>query len=260
MKILQPFLAIPELLKLRCLVVLEDLLHCGLDLFPVDQRVVALQSFQGIQRAVSAFINQDFDADYQHVVRPMAAALGANGMLQYMQIANRMFGLDNAESRTVARINAENYLRVSGRELGLSIRTGGGGYNTPTPITPWISRMEYAAYANSPDEFRTAYRGAIDEARRSGKPNPEDYVKRAFETRHPLRYVFSATPSEQEYRQVLSSLDDLGRDSVQEAIRMFNYYGSHIGLTPFAGSVKKDYQRATSSNPAARARAMAYAR
>lgn len=209
----------------------------------VDQRVVSLQAFQGIQKAISVFINQGFDPDYRNVVRPMVSSLGGNGMLQYMQIINHAFDLDNVESRVVKRINAENYLRVVGRDLGMSIRTGGGGYATPTPITPWIARMEYAAYANDPAEFRSAYDGAKAEAKDAGKPDPADYVKKAFETRHPLRYVFAQVPSEREYRQVLANLDGQGQESVQEAVRLFNYYGSHIGLTPFNGSVRKDQAR-----------------
>jgi hypothetical protein len=163
-------------------------------------------------------------------------------MLEYMQIFNHAFDFDNAENRVVKRINAENYLRVTGRDLGMSIRSG-GGYNTPTPITPWIARMEYAAYANNPAEFREMYQGAIAEAKNAGKPDPADYVKRAFETRHPLRYVFAQTPSEREYREIVGNLDDTGREAVTDAVRLFNYYGSHLGLAPFSGSKKKDTQR-----------------
>jgi len=205
-----------------------------------DQRIVALQSFHGLMNALTSLYHQDFDPDYQHVVRPFFAALGGNGLLQYMQIANRMVGADNVESRTVRRINAQNYLRVTGRDLEMPIRVSNRGYGTPTPMTPWIARMEFAAYANSPAEFREAYRGAIQKAKEIGKADPEDYVKRAFETRHPLRYVFSQIPSEQEYRRILGAMDDNGRDAVTEAIRMFNYYGAHIGVTPFQGSTRKN--------------------
>jgi hypothetical protein len=184
----------------------------------VDQRVVALQSFQSVQRAISAFI---------------------------------------VENRVVKRINAENYLRVTGRELGMSIRSGGAGYNTPTPITPWIARMEYAAYANNPSEFREMYQGAIEEAKKAGKSDPADYVKKSFETRHPLRYVFSVTPSERDYKEVINNLDDNGRDAVTDAVRLFNYYGAHLGLAPFSGSAKKDVKRAAGGDAAGRARALA---
>lgn len=221
----------------------------------VDQRVVALQSFQSLQRAITSFVNQGGDADYQHVIRPILAGLGGNGMLQYMQLANHAFDLDNSESRVVKRINAQNYLRVVGRDLGMSIRSSSGSYNTPTPVTPWLARMEYAAYANSPDEFKQAYRGALTAAKETGKDDAPDYIKKAFETRHPLRYVFAQVPSEKEYKQVLADLDDRGTEAVTEAVSLFNYYGSHLGITPFAGSKSK--AKKPNAVAAAKARALA---
>jgi hypothetical protein len=217
-----------------------------------DERIVALQSFQAIMRSVSALVHQNWDPDYSHVVRPFIYAVGGNGLLQYQDIANKMFDLDNVESRVVKRINAENYLRVTGRDLGMSIRTGTGAFNTPTPITPWIARMEYAAYANDPDLFREAYRSAIEKAKEGGKSDPVDYVKKAFETRHPIRTVFATTPSEREYQQVLANMDERGQTDVTEAVRLFNHYGQAIGLTPFNGSAKKD--RPLSADTIARAR------
>lgn len=205
-----------------------------------DQRIVALQSFQGLMRAVSSLVNQGGDADYSHVVRPMFAALGGNGLLQYAQIANHAFDIDNAESRVVKRINATNYLRVVGRDQGMDLKKSSGGYGTPTPTTPWIARMEYAAYANNPDDFRAAYKGAVAEAKAIGKPDPEDYIRKAFETRHPLRYVYATVPSETEYRKILGAMDEDGQVAVKDAIRLFNYYGAFLGLKPFEGSRKKD--------------------
>lgn len=227
-------------------------------LLSLDQRVVALQSFQSVTKAISALVNQRFDPDYQHVVRPMIGALGGGGLLEYMQIMNHAFDFDNVESRTVKRINAQNYLRVTGRDLGMSLRQGGGAYNTPTPITPWIARMEYAAYANNPEDFRAAYRGALEEAKRAGKENPASYIKENFAQRHPIRFVFAQVPSEREYRQILANMSDDGKEDVTEAVRLFNYYGSHLGITPFQGSVKKDQQR-FAMPPSARARAAALA-
>lgn len=225
----------------------------------VDQRVVALQSFQGLLSAVSNLVNQGFDPDYSHVVRPVFAALGGNGLLQYMQIANHAFDFDNVESRVVKRINASNYLRVVGRDQGMNLKKSSGGYATPTPTTPWIARMEYAAYANSPAEFREAYKGAVAEAKRVGKADPEDYVKKAFETRHPIRFVFAQVPSESEYRRMINSMDDTGRESVREAVRLFNYYGSFLGLNPFEGSTKKDKAPSAADLLRSRERAMARA-
>lgn len=224
--------------------------------FSVDQRVVALQSMQGLINAASSYINQDFDADYSHVMRPAIAAMGGNGLLQYMQIANRMFDFDNAESRLVKRINAQNYLRVVGRDLGMEMKKSSGGYATPTPITPWISRMELAAYANNPDDFRAARQGAIEEAKASGKPDPIEYVKRTFEGHHPLRNVFNTVPSVKEYRQILQNLDEDGQTDVKEAVRLFNHYGSFIGIQPFEGSAKKDQQNSPQGLAQAQIRAL----
>lgn len=220
-----------------------------------DARVLALSNLQSLIRAASSFINQDFNADYSHVVRPFLTSIGGGGTLQYIQLANRAFGLDNVESRVTARINASNYLRVAGRELGLSIRTGQAGYGTPTPITPFISNMEYAAYANDPLDFRRAYLEAVTEAREAGKEKPEDYVKRSFESRHPLRFVFQTVPSEQEYRAILASLNDKGREDVATAIRLFNFYGGKLKIAPMQG--RKRQPGAKTSSAEARARALA---
>lgn len=206
----------------------------------VDGRVLALNNIQSLIRAASSFINQDFNADYSHVVRPFITSIGGGGMLQYMQLANNAFGLDNVESRVTARINASNYLRVAGRELGLNIRAGQAGYGSPTPITPFIAAMEYAAYANDPAGFRSAFETAKAKAKGAGKPEPEDYVKRSFETRHPLRFVFQTVPSTAEYAQILGALNDNGREDVSTAVRLFNFYGAKLGLKPMEGREPKN--------------------
>lgn len=205
----------------------------------VDQRVVAFSSLQSLIRSVQSFTNQDFDADYVHVVRPMVQAIGGGGLLQYMQLANNALGLDNAESRATARLNASNWLRVVGRELDLEVRSGGGGYNTPTPLTPWMTRMELAAYGNDAGDFAEAYRGALEEAAASGKPDPKDYVKRAFETRNPLRSVFKTAPTASEYTRILGELPEAGARDVSEAVRLINAYGAGIGVKPFDGREAK---------------------
>jgi hypothetical protein len=201
----------------------------------MDQRVVAMSSLMGLFRTINAFASQGANIDYSGVVRPAMMALGGNGALQYMQLANRFFGLDNAESRAVARTNSYNWLRVTGRALGMEIKPMSGGYNTPTPMTPFLSRMQLATYGNDRTDFMDAYREAITEARRIGKENPEDYVKRAFETRNPLVTVFRVRPSAGEYAQLLAAMPDSGRRDVSEAVTLFNRYATMIGASPFVG-------------------------
>ena len=205
----------------------------------VDQRVLAFSSLQSIQRVISAWLNQDFNADYTHVVRPLASAVGGGGLLQYIQIANHAFGLDNAEARTTARLNAQNYLRVAGRELEMDVRTPNGGYNNPTPLTPYLTQMELAMYANSPADFQSAYSTAVAMAKDAGYADPVDHVKRAFASRNPLKSVFRTAPSEAELQRLLAALPDYGRRDVSEALRLFHHYGQSIGITEDRSTTRK---------------------
>ena len=205
----------------------------------VDQRVVAISSAQSIMQAASSFMNQGFNADYAHVIRPFFGAIGGGAYIQYLQLANNALGLDNAEARITARINAQNYLRTVGRELQMDVRTNQGGYGVPTPITPYLTNMELAAYKNNSGDFQAAYAGAVAEAKRAGNPDPVDYVKRAFAGRNPLRSVFTTPPSEAEYSRLLANMPGSGREDVSQAVRLFNAYAVRIGAKPFDGRPEK---------------------
>lgn len=204
----------------------------------VDGRVLAVSSFQSVQQAISAWINQGYNADYAHVVRPFLGAVGGGGLIQYMQLANNSLGLDDMEARITARINAQNYLRVVGRELGMDVRTSDGGTFTPSPITPFMTQMELAAYKNSPGDFREAYTNAVSKARELGKDDPVDFVKRSFSTRNPLRAVFSTSLTQPEYERLLANMPGSGQQDVSQAVNLFNQYAESIGARPFDG--KKD--------------------
>lgn len=205
----------------------------------VDQRVLAVSSLQSIFTAADSWYNQGFNADYPHVVRPLAGAVGLGGLIQYMQLANNALGLDNAEARVTARINAQNYLRVVGRQLGMDVRVSDGGTFTPTPITPYLTRMELAAYKNSPSDFREAYQAAIQEAKSQGHDDPVQYVKSAFSSRNPLRSVFSTAPTQDEYQRLLSNMPGTGEQDVSQAVRYFNEYAASIGAKEFTGKTEK---------------------
>jgi hypothetical protein len=213
----------------------------------VDQRVVALSSFTAIQQAISSWLHQG-EADYAKVVRPLTMAMGGNGLLQYMQIGNNLLGLDNPESRVTARINAQNYLRVVGRQLDLDVRvTGRGGYGAPTPVSPALTRMELAAYANDAAGFQAAYREAIQAAKEQEYPDPVDHVKRAYAARNPLKAVFQTTPTERDYQRILATLSDDGKKDVGEAVNLFNNYAESIGARGFEGKAEKKASSSTSA-------------
>ena len=205
----------------------------------LDRRVVAVSSALAIQNAVSNWINQE-QADYNRVYRPIFMAIGGNGMLQYIDMINNLSGFDNIESRISNRINAQNYLRVIGRELEMPVRmVGAAGAGTPTPMTPYITQMEMATYANDAAGFRNAYREAVAAAKEQGFEDPVDHVKRSFAAKNPLRQVFSVTPSASDYRRILLALSENGRAAVSDAVANFNRYSESIGGRPFTGRVDK---------------------
>lgn len=205
----------------------------------VDQRVLAVSSLQSVFSAADAWYNQGFNADYSHVFRPLAGAVGLGGLIQYMQLANNALGLDNQEARVTSRINAQNYLRVVGRQLGMDVRVSDGGTFTPTPITPYMTRMELAAYKNSPSDFREAYQQAIQAAKEQGHDDPVQYVKANFASRNPLRAVFSTAPSQADYAKLLGNMPGSGEADVSEAVRLFNQYAASIGAKEFTGRTEK---------------------
>lgn len=197
----------------------------------VDHRVVFINSLTNAMHALTTAVKQR-DADYAGVIRPMMMSLGGSGYLQTAQILNNALGLDNAETRVVARINVNNYLRSVGRELNMEVRTGGSFRSLPNPIKPHVNRMLMSAYANDPLAFEDAYRQAIDAAVREGKQDPVDHVRRSYEGRNPLSLIFRTKPSDQEVGLMISRLPEDGAIAVQEALDLFEIYGDTIAKQP----------------------------
>lgn len=214
----------------------------------LDQRVVFMNSLLGMVRSISNFVNTDFQVDYAGTIRPLAYSLGGNEILQFIQIANGVLGLDNAESRATQRTNVGNWLRVAGRETGLEVKPSGvSGGGTSTPMTPLISRMQLAAIGNDSAGFNQAYREAIAKAKEQGHEDPVGFVKQSFASRNPLRSIFRTTPTEEDYRRILGALPNSGRSDVQEGLASFNRYGAMLGITPFEGKVQKQQANPFSS-------------
>ena len=200
----------------------------------VDSRVFLVNTMLSVKNALSTWVRQG-TADYSTVYRPLLQALGGSGYLQYADSINTALGLDNQESRVAARISVNNYLRTTGRELKMDVRTGRGMQALPNPIKPYVGQMVTAALANDAAAFREAYRAAKLEAKAEKKANPEDYVQRSFAAYHPLRLVFRTEPTEAEYQKLLRNLDDNGRVAVSTAIRLINGYSEQIGVKATVG-------------------------
>ena len=207
--------------------------------FSVDERVLALSSFNSVQQAIASWSNQGFNADFTHVIRPLLGSLGGGGLLQYLQLANNALGLDNAESRTIARINVGNYLRVVGRSLNLDVQEPDGGSSQPNILSPALTQMELATYANNPGDFRAAYTEAIAKAKELGYDDPVAHVRGAFAERNPLRKTFTSTPTQADYQRILANLPSEGAQDVQQAVNLFNQFSQSIGAKAFDGKVAK---------------------
>jgi hypothetical protein len=199
-----------------------------------DQRIVMANSILTTARALNSFVNQG-EADYANVVRPIMTALGGNGALQYWQIANNALDLDNIESRFSARVNAQNWMRVYGRQLSLEVRTSAGGMSAPNEMTPHLTRMVLATYAEDRGEFIRAWRAAVQEAQDLGKEDPVGYVRDSFASRNPLKTVFRSL-SEQEFRQLIGAMPSDGRRDVMDAVGRFNAYAESLDAKAYWGS------------------------
>jgi hypothetical protein len=211
----------------------DDARNGGLSL---DNRVMAVSWMRNFLDTISRFKNQDYTATYASVYRPLLNLVGMNGVLQYEQLAMRGLGLQNEETAVNLRTSLGNYLRAEGRALGLAPKRAAQSGFTPTPVTPWVSRMEYAAFNDDQEMFRDSYRHAIQAAMDMNKEDPKRYVQETFSAHHPLRRIFSTAPSEREYRSILADLDDTGREAVASGINLYNRYLTRMGLTPFNGT------------------------
>src|SRR5690625_8011385 len=81
-----------------------------------------------------------------------------SGPMQAMQMTNTMLGHPpipglRAESGVTQRINVQNWLRSTGRNLGMEVRTG-GGFARPTRVTPHVTNMQLAAFRDDRSEER----------------------------------------------------------------------------------------------------------
>ncbi len=205
--------------------------------FGIDNRVFAVNSALSLGKALGTWIRQG-DATYATVGRPAMMAFGFGGALQNFQLSNNLLGLDNAESRYVARINVNNILRATGKELSLDVKNFSGGGALPTPMKPWISEMVLSAYANDGFAFKKAYKRALEAAGDMGKEDPEKSVKSSLTMYHPLRYIYRTPPLASDFNKILNAAGD-GRQAINESIQLFNKYAETIGINPYMGKAAK---------------------
>jgi len=228
-----------------------------------DHRVVFMNALQGFMQSTTALGRTGLDdATYSSVWRPMMQAMGGTGYIQYAQIINNTVSPDipffRDEARVTRRINAQNYLRAMGREMNLDVRTGSGSRSLTNEIKPHVSEMILASLSNDSVLFDMHKREALKQAEKAiqkkGKmmsiaeirKEAESRVKLMYQSSHPLRVVFKTTPTEMEFKDILSNLPDDGRKDVSEAVNLINSFGErHLGVNPNVGSGAKRKKAST---------------
>lgn len=208
----------------------------------LDDRIVAVSSIENLLNTVAVEPFQTGgNITYSSTVRPFLQSVGAGGVLQYLQIANNLLGLNNEEAAMNARINTGNYLRAAGRQLELPVRVASGPAESPTPISPYLTQMALGAIIDNPDLFRSAMQNAVEAARQQGQEDPLKYVAQAFADKHPLRSLFAHSISDADYRNMLGEMDDRGAGQVRQAVNNYNrYLGAYFNKQPYYGKVEKE--------------------
>lgn len=188
-------------------------------------------------RSVSEAINSDMNLTYPSFYRTLIQSFGGGGYMQYVQIANKMMGLNNAESQATMRIHVGNLVRLGGKAIGLEVRPFAQGMSATTPYKPYVKIMGDAAMSGDNDRFVEAYKQALKTVALDKKePDPRRKILDSFTARHPLRGAFKSAITAREYARLLESMSQEEADAVRRAVANFNRYLTSIGGQAYSGS------------------------
>lgn len=226
--------------------------------FTLDSRVLAYSQVKGVFDALKALPMQDWQMTWASGGRQLLLSMGGNGPLQYVQILNQMgANVSEAESRVIARQNVYASIRQAAVNAGIPVRKSGGAV-APNPSSMWLREMQMAAFAGERLAFRDAYLKAIEVERAAGEADPADQVRRRWRTRNPFR-VLENPPSDLEMQKIYGAMDDLGRRTVQEAMRNYATFTALIEPTPLERAQARARRVVSPEDRmAARRRAMGY--
>jgi hypothetical protein len=225
----------------------------------LDNSIVWAGQLKNFGTSVRNLVTTGENANWANVYRQLSGVFGMTGPIQNVQIlgnvAENWLGIQSkelpligaladAENKITNRTNVFNWLRAAGNQTGREIRSVGGESYSITPLTPIITDMVLAAMDNDPEAFQSNLRKAFKVASDlKGPTKAMDYIKESFARRNPLKSVFATPPMDYEYQQMLNILPDNGRQSVTEAVNLFNQYGAMLSITPFYGTVKMSKER-----------------
>lgn len=224
--------------------------------FSLDQRVLVMSQFLNLQQTLRNLVGQDWTTTWGSFWRPFFQSLGGNGVLHAVDLTNNLLGLDNAEARTIMRINAANWLRAAGREADLELRPSGGGAEaTATALGMWSREMFTAAMSNDRLAFLEAHQKALEAARKAVGDDPrvavadrekeaDNRVRQAWRARDPMD-VFRFRPTPAQLAHIYSVMDDQGRGDVQQALARYQQFGQLINPSPAARQLTQGFNRMT---------------
>jgi len=202
----------------------------------IDQRVFITNMFTQVKNAAANIWSTEGTMTYASAYKPLMMAFGGSGPIGYWDMVNGVFGLDNAESRVLARTNIGNILRTAGQAEGMELSpTGAGSVTRSNPVTPWVTEMILAAYANDRQAFMEARRNAVAASRKRGDANPYGFVDESFADRHPLKTTFRTRPSVTDVQKMLRDLPDRQREDLRSGLALYNRYLITVGKEPYYG-------------------------
>jgi len=202
----------------------------------IENRILFISTIKQIWNLGERQWRSEGDLTWAGLGRPVAQIMGMGGYLQYGQILNNTFSLDNAEARYNARLNANNAIVSAGKTLNMEFK--GSFFGTGTAITPHVKQMEIAAMANDSEAFRNAKQDAIAAAMVHRGENEQEATKHIiekFQGGHPFLRNFKSRPTKKQIEQIYSAMSDLSRKDVEEAVRLYDHYIEQLGKVPFRG-------------------------
>jgi hypothetical protein len=202
----------------------------------LGKSVFVFSMLNNMSRSISDILNSDWNLTYSSFWRGTIQQFGGGGYLQMLQMANKALGLDNAESRATNRLHVNNLIRLGGKENQLEIRPFASGLSAPTPYKAYVKDMVDAALYGDFEVFKYARKKAEEAAREAGFANPQQVIKDSFTSRHPLKAAFKRAITQQEFAQLLKSMDPGQADAVVDAINEFNKFSVLLGASPYTGT------------------------
>ena len=187
--------------------------------FSLDTRILAMAQILNLKDAIKNIIHSG-TFDYQLVQRPLMYTMGMNGYLQTHQAITNLFDIDSDERRVSNMIGNRNKVRAALANLGIERAPMTGGSFRATRFSVQIRRMERAAYANDSEEFRDAYREAIEASAERGDEDPEKSVLQAFKRRNLRSGISKYKLSDDEWRKVQGVFTDEHASSLRHAMSM----------------------------------------